>query len=397
MQTEKRFHTPSDPDYYLHLIDRAKTEKTMTADDAKILHQFINQMQAVRGIKALRCSSIAQIMISWKQYLKPSWKIITTDNLHTAINALNKSKYKRNTKDIYIRVLKYFLTWLVKRGMSSISKDDLAEIRAPGIDSETTETKDLITPGELSAIIGGCLTHRDKALCATLHESAGRISEIARLRWGDLEYTSEGIIKLTIHDEKTKKKRYAPLLMSMEYLAAWRAGYPGKPSDDALIFIDRKGQGMTYPNMMYQIVRAAKRAGITKRITPHLFRKSRLTEMVREGYQESVIKEIGWANQSSQMLRTYIKLGSDDVMNEFLIRQGIKKREQKQKENVPRQCSYCFAMNSPISEFCHKCGQPMTEQARATLAEVKSRARADPTYLEIMARLERVETEFKKK
>ena len=364
MPTERQFHPAARPDYYQHLIDRARVDKKMTAEDAKILQQFINQMQATRGIRGLRCTKIAQTMISWRQFLKSSWKDATTDNLHTAINALNQSKYKRNTRNDHVRILKFFFTWLVKKGKNKISRDDLTEIRGAGVDSDITEAKDLITQDELTAIIGACLTHRDKALVATIYESAGRISEIARLKWGDLEYTDDGIVKLTIHDQKTKKRRYAPLLMAMEYLAAWRASYPGKPSDDALIFIDRDKKGMDYRTMNYQITRAAKRAGIEKRITPHLFRKSRLTEMVREGYQESVIKEVGWANQSSQMLKTYIKLGSDDVMNEFLIRQGLKKREQKQRENVPQQCSYCFAMNSPLSAFCHKCGKPLSEDAR---------------------------------
>lgn len=162
----------------------------------------------------------------------------------------------------------------------------------------------------------------------------------------------------------------------MEYLAAWRTGYPGKPSDDAFIFIDRDNKPMEYRAINYQITRAAKRAGVEKRITPHLFRKSRLTEMVREGYQESVIKEQGWANQGSQMMRTYIKLGSDDVMNEFLVKQGIKKRDQKAKENVPQQCPFCFAMNSPLSEFCHKCGQGLTEEARTQVQQERGAIRA---------------------
>lgn len=91
--------------------------------------------------------------------------------------------------------------------------------------------------------------------------------------------------------------------------------------------------------------------------------------MVREGYQESVIKEIGWANQSSNMLKTYIKLGSNDIMNEFLIKQELKKREQKSRENVQQQCTFCFAMNSSVSTFCHKCGHPLTSEAMHELSD----------------------------
>ena len=155
--------------------------------------------------------------------------------------------------------------------------------------------------------------------------------------------------------------------MASEYLAAWRSGYPGLPHDNALLFVDSQGKGMQYRAIAFQITRAAKRAGIEKRCNPHVFRKSRLTEMVREGYQESVIKKIGWNNEGTAMIKTYIRLGSDDVLREFMIKSGIKPNEEKQRNNLPRQCSYCFAMNSAISEYCHKCGQPLTDEARDKL------------------------------
>jgi hypothetical protein len=79
------------------------------------------------------------------------------------------------------------------------------------------------------------------------------------------------------------------------------------------------------------------------------------------------------------MMKTYIKLGSDDVMNEFLVKQGIRKREQKAKENVPQQCPFCFAMNSPLSEFCHKCGQGLTEEARSQVQQERVAIRAAGT------------------
>lgn len=397
------FHSHGEPDYFEHLIKSGIGNKRLTEHDAEILTEFITTRKTKAGTKVtpIRKTKLAQTLISAKQFLKSQFTDATIKDLSAAVDALNDSNYKQNTKNDHITILKLFYRWLIRKRLTNITLEQLSDeddgIRAPGVNTETAEAKDLITRDELSTIIKGCMTLRDKAIVAILYESAARISEISRLKWGDLEYTNDGIIKLTIHDEKTKKKRYAPLLMSMEYLAAWRSSYPGKPSDNTYIFIDRDGKPMEYRAIAYQITRAATRMGIEKRITPHLFRKSRLTEMVRDQYQESVIKEIGWANQGSQMMKTYIKLGSDDVMNEFLIKQGIKKKEQKAKENVPQQCGYCFAMNSSVSEFCHKCGRPLSEEAKATLAATKARAHADPDYEKLLARLESLENELGKR
>jgi len=389
----RTFHPSAQPDYFLHLIESGKTDRRLTDHDAEILTEFIKTRKTKTGerVSAIRRTKLAQTLISVKQFLKCQWTDAKIKDLSDAVDALNESRYKQNTKNDHIVILKTFYRWMIRKKQTKITLEQLSDeddgIRAPGVNTETAEAKDLITRDELITIIKGCKNLRDKAIVSTLYESAARISELSRMKWGDLEYTPEGIIKLTIHDEKSKKgkngdesnKRYAPLLMSMEYLAAWRAGYPGKPSDDAYIFIDRDNKPMEYRAINYQITRAAKRAGVAKRITPHLFRKSRLTEMVREGYQESVIKEQGWANQGSQMMKTYIKLGSDDVMNEFLVKQGIRKREQKAKENVPQQCPFCFAMNSPLSEFCHKCGQGLTEEARSQVQQERVAIRAAGT------------------
>jgi len=370
MAITTRFHPSAEPHYYIHLIENGKNNRRLTEEDAGLLTEFIDTRKTKRGTKVtpIRRTKLAQTLISVKQFLKCQWTDATIKDLSKAVDAINESKYTQNTRNDHVVILKTFYRWLIRKKQTTITLEQLSDeddgIRAPGVNTETAEAKDLITRDELATIIQGCKNLRDKAIVATLYESAARISELSRMKWGDLEYTDEGIIKATIHDEKTRKKRYAPLLMAMEYLAVWRAGYPGKPSDDAYIFIDRDNKPLEYRAINYQITRAAKRAGVEKRITPHLFRKSRLTEMVRDGYQESVIKEMGWANQGSLMMKTYIKLGSDDVMNEFLVKQGIKKRELKAKENVPQQCSYCFAMNASLSEFCHKCGQPLTIEAQ---------------------------------
>jgi len=49
---------------------------------------------------------------------------------------------------------------------------------------------------------------------------------------------------------------------------------------------------------------AAKEAGITKNVTPHLFRHSRISHLLSEGMGETITKQICWGNQSTNMLKT---------------------------------------------------------------------------------------------
>jgi site-specific recombinase XerD len=381
------FHKHGAPDYWLYLLNRGVKIKQIDKKNADIIKKFIEYEKASRYIKGMRSSKIAQTLISWRKFYSGDWSEINPEYLTESINRLLNYKtvrgqnYAPNTVADHINILKTFYSWMIKRKLTTLTREDLAEIHTPKI-PETREAKDMITRQEVAEMIAACKSHRDQAIIAVTFESAGRINEIAGAKWGDLEYTPEGAIKLTIDDQKNNVKRLTPLLMSVEYLAAWRRVYSGTPDGDNLIFTDSVSGGpMEYRAIAYVITRAAKRAGIKKRITPHLFRGSRITEMVKDGYHEGVIREIAWANQNTNMMKTYLKLGNDDIYNEFLDKTGVKKKADLSKQNVPKQCPFCFAMNSPIAQHCHMCGIQLTEEARNYQESWKKAIASNPDFM----------------
>lgn len=381
------FHKHGAPDYWSYLLSRGIKQKVIDQKNADLIQKFVEYEKAYRYIGNMQSSKIAQLLLSWRKFYKGDWSDMTPDTLIESISKLQQFKtnrgrvYAPNTVAVHIQMLKTFYTWLIKRKLTTMTREDFAEIRAPPI-PETREAKDMIQRSEIAEMIAACKSHRDQAIIAVTFESACRINEVAGITWGDLEYTPEGVIKLSINDAKTKKKRLAPLLMSVEYLAAWRRVYPGTPTGDAYIFTDSVTNGpMEYRAIAYVITRNAKRAGITKKITPHLFRGSRITEMVKDGYHEGVIREIAWANQNTDMMKTYLKLGNDDIYNEFLDKTGVKKKAELSKMNVPKQCPFCFAMNSPVAQHCHMCGIQLTEEARNYHENWKKAIASNPDFM----------------
>ena len=57
--------------------------------------------------------------------------------------------------------------------------------------------------------------------------------------------------------------------------------------------------------------------GISHPITPHTFRHSRITPLIQEGVNESVIKLMMWGNLSTDMFRTYAHLTNADIDGPF--------------------------------------------------------------------------------
>lgn len=384
------FHQQESPDYWRHLLDQGIKTKQIDKKSADLIKRFIEYQTATKNIGAMRRSKLTQTLISWRKFYAGNWPEITMDELTAAVNKLREYKtwkgkgYAPNTIADHILIIKLFFTWLIKRNLSTLTRDEISDLHTPVI-PETLEAKDLLVRDEIAEMITGCNNEnsaRDQAIIAVTFESAARIKEAANLRWKDLEYTPEGAIRLSIFDIKTQTMRHPPLLMSVEYLAAWRRVYPGTPDGDAFIFTDSvSGSRMQYRAIAYVITRAAARAGIKKKVTPHRFRKARISEMARDGYQESVIKEIAWANQNTTMMKIYMKLGSEDVYNEFLDKCGIKKKQAAARQNIPIQCPFCFAMNSPIAQHCHMCGIELTEQARNYKESWKKAIAGNPDFM----------------
>jgi len=165
------------------------------------------------------------------------------------------------------------------------------------------------------------------------------------LQWKDVVFNEDGTVGLALNDTKTRKIRHSLLGASVEYLAGWRNNYPGPADNSHFVFVTDDKEPMEYRAMAQVVSRTAIRAGVDKRVTPHLFRKSRITSLIRQNYQESVIKQAMWGNLGTNMFKTYVVLSEQDIDAEFREKMGLKEKgDQRRQENDPRQCSYCFAM-----------------------------------------------------
>jgi integrase/recombinase XerD len=386
------FHNQAAPGYWEEQLYKAEVDGRIDAQEAALIRRFINYRQGGRGITSLRAGKLAQILISWKQVLAAPWTEATIDDLFAARVRLTSMKnsrgrpYKQNTIADHIRILKTFYKWLIARGYSTIKAEELAELKSPPTDMETTDPGDLLTSDELNAMIKACKTHRDRAILAVTYETGARIGEVARLKWSDLQFDKYGV-KCVINDTKEGKKRYPRLINSTAYLAAWRNGYYGPVAEgDAYVFISTRGEPLKYRAIAQVIERAAERANIKKNVHPHLLRKSRITELVKKNYQESVIKETFWANSDTSMFRTYLKLSEKDIDDEFLRKAGLKtESEIDADDDKPKQCMFCLAVNPPGSRFCRMCTKPLTAEAADAVREAEKKIEATPEYESLLS------------
>lgn len=361
-------------------IQHAIDEGRFGEQDAELVRIFTSELQATTGVTISRVNKIVFTLVGWRRVISKPFDQCSINDIHKGILELRKTTstrgkpFKANTISDFLKVLKQFYTWMIKNNYTKITKERFQEIKAPGRDPMTTTASDLITPDEIVLMVKSCKRDGDRALLMTLYEGAFRIGEIGRLKWGDLNFDEYGVIANVSF--KTDKPRYIRLVMALDYLSRWRSIYPGIPEGDVLVFVNRRNEPLTHAQVSRQLERIAERAGIKKRVNPHVFRHSRITHLVREGISESVIKAVAWGTQDSRMLKTYLHLTGQDVDNEMLRLYGINVAEKKKERGLkPHQCAHCSTINSPVSNYCSTCGHPLTEEAHHTVESAEEQIR----------------------
>jgi integrase/recombinase XerD len=311
-----------------------------------------------------------------------------------------KGKLGANTRRNYVFALRRFLEWLVVNKYLDISLLDVKSIKLPKPNKMTRTAAELLSEDEINKLILAGPTTRDRFLVDLMYVGGMRPTEVVHLRWGDVMQDKYGLLVNTAEKTGVPRKIRIPAGDEcVEYYAQWKADYAAMgliPEGEAPLFVKSKGAPVpiTYETIRNLIRKVVRRSKLSKHISAYLLRHSKITSMLADGTPETAIKKQFWGTETS-MLKTYSHLTSDDADRMILQSAGIIKDDQRKKKERPK-CPRCFTINNPAAGFCMKCGAALTEEARATLAEVKSRAHSDPMYLEIMARLERVEAEFKK-
>ncbi|MBP2134521.1 site-specific recombinase XerD/ribosomal protein L40E [Methanomicrobium sp. W14] len=367
----------------------ALTEDRIIQDDIDLIYEFITELQASQNIGLLRTNKIIYTLVNWRRFICP-YRDANISDVYKAISDLKQAKtqkglpYKTNTIHDYIIFLKRFSLWLIENNYSSLPKEKIMRIRPPRIDSQTKQPDQLLSKEEIEALLKACLTSRDRALIALLYESGCRIGEIARLTWGRVKFDDYGVI-LTVEDTKCNTQRYVRLVMTKPYFSAWRQDYPFDSKDDALVFITHRKTPLKHGAVMKILERLSDRAGIKKHITPHIFRHSRITHLINDGMNESVIKLMMWGNINTKMFHTYAHLTGGDIDREVLGSYGIVQKEEKENHVLePVMCANCMTINPPGAEYCAHCGKSLSENAAATIEEMAEDVLSNPDMLRKM-------------
>lgn len=161
------------------------------------------------------------------------------------------------------------------------------------------------------------VTVRDQTMLELLYSSGARVSELIGINVGDLNIvqTDDGPITTLKLRGKGSKERIVPLgsfatKAINDYVVRVRPGLAAKRSTtNAALFLNSRGGRITRQSAWNMVLRAAKDAGITEHVSPHVFRHSYATHLLDGGADIRVVQELlGHASVTTTQIYTLITI-----------------------------------------------------------------------------------------
>lgn len=207
----------------------------------------------------------------------------------------------------------YLVTVVVKKFLEFNHIYFLEEIGAPKRTKSLPkslnekEVQDLIdavkcdyeTDSELQLIV----KTRDKLILSLLYSSGLRVSELINLIVKDIDFEERTMLirgkgekdRIVLFDKNTK-------VLILKYLNL-------RKIDTKYLFTNRKGTPLTPRYVQIMIKKYGKKAGITKKVTPHVLRHSYATHLLKNGVDIRVIQQLlGHASLSTTQIYTSVDM-----------------------------------------------------------------------------------------
>ena len=348
-------------EYELKMLEKESYNGKIKA----VIKKFITELKIKENISEVRRQNYVQrlrVVARWipEKFLKPD-----KDAIDIVLEKLSDSGYSDWTRETYINMIKKFYKWYL--GGNKLYPDFLDGVKKPK-HHETVKSEELVTQEEVNSLINSSKNPRDRALFSLLYISGARIGELLGMRIGDVAFDDYGAL-LRVNAEKYRKTGYRQIRIignSIAYLKAWLDYHPDRLNRAAWLFCGvsegTSGEQLAKSDVYSIIRKTKKRAGITKKIYPHLFRHTRATILASKVAEAPLESQMGWVHGSRQT-RTYVHLSLRDQDNAILKAYGIKVDEDKTiKEEQPKECQRCHELNPSDASYCRKCWLPFTQE-----------------------------------
>jgi integrase len=310
-----------------------------------------------QGLTVSRVEKLTQSLYQLAKEINKPFSKFKKEDIINLMAFIEKSKWSDWTKSDFKKIFKRFYYKFLKGCEDYPSEAKLIKAKEPG---KKIKAKDLLTVDEVRLIASSTENPMYRALVLAMVERGIEVGAILTCRISDLRFDENGCWLYTRCKKTKYRERDVRLINSSPALRQWYDVLKEKLKDkenidDMPLWVDNNGSSLKYQTFRKWLKKSAKSCGIKKRVYPHLLRHTGITEMIKQGIPESVIKAQVGHSPKSNVIADYISLASSDVDDALLEANGIKKKDTK-KVLRKRVCLRCHEENSPEKETCTRCG-----------------------------------------
>ena len=221
----------------------------------------------------------ARIFLEWAG--RPAESLSEEDIRNYLRCLIEEKKLSAATVNTYNAAIRFLFAVTLNRTLNYRQIPRLKQIRS---------LPDILTREEVSRVFENTSSLREKAVLITIYGAGLRASEACNLRVCDIDSAS---MRIFVHKGKGSKDRYT--LLSQRNLDVlreyWKAYRPKHP--EGWLFLNGDGsQKLQYRNVFYSVKSAAKRAGISKKVSAHTLRHCFATHLLEAGTDIFHIKQL---------------------------------------------------------------------------------------------------------
>ena len=286
-----------------------------TADET--LKRFLNELIGNQASKSTQKHYRYLLTDLSKHYPEKSFEEITQEELVAFFAGMDGEKAKSTVNQQRAQI-KRFYKWLEGDDEEYPQKVKWIKVKPP---QSKIQRGDLITKDEMKKFLNVARDYMEKALLVMLYESGARVAEFCSITLGNVKINSDEVL-VTIRHGKTGP-RTLTLVRTLTPLKTYLNFMHPCPRDPNTHLFFRNNRPLTPWSVKKILDELTQLANVQRRITPHIFRHSRATELAKKGWNEAKLRYyFGWTERS-HMPTVYTHLAFGDTRNEIRQMEGL--------------------------------------------------------------------------
>jgi len=376
----------------------------ITDKNRSLINQFIKDIEA-EGITKERLSKYKRQLWVLAYVLDKDYDKATREEIKQLGGWINRSEYLPATKRDYRTALRRaFKFW---KGDNDIYPIEVRDIKHPKGEQKgrLVIPKKLLKFEDVEHLINLVGNNRDKLYLALSWDTAGRPCELRNLKWKDIEKVGDKTRVIIDTAKKSGDTSYRTILLyhALPYLNRWREEFkevfnlPEKQLSDKYIFQnfgETKNIPLSHSSLAKMFVYLNEKSKFG-RLTPYLFRHSRISWWQNQKINDSVIKKMVGHARNSNIIGEYSHHSTEDIDDAILEAEGVTERKKIEELNPIKTCARCKKENKPKTDNCEFCGFPLSENAFLQ-EDVKQKEEFEKLKTDFKEDIEKIQKEFDK-